>query len=543
MPEGQQEHGELQQQQPSDRSAPSGGREGAGVAVHLQGVEGADLQLGVAVEELLQDGLEGQQQLLLQRLAGGWLLAGRRRAQLLGDELEEAGRRSGGRGQQAEVRGQQAEVSRQRSEREAGGSYLVTRMLTKPLSACSWGATLSLIHLYTACGAGSARICRSSSFSSVSSGNRKPRLLPSRISSMRSLFWSISAGDNESAGASASTACVRAEAELTREHLLHVDPALPEELGQRLAAPQPRRLLQAEQEEGEVGAVLQRAGQLGHAHQLGDDGAGRELGQVGLDQRDVGLDVGAAVQDAQEGPHEVVPGDEARVAQRVDQGAGVLPVLAGPVQGRRHDAAQQLRQEVSGRLHVPGHAHGHGHSLRRVLTGQVLSHQRLLEAEELSTTQSRRSYGSNALPKDSTESPASPRPLTCPGGGVWVLGGIRGGGWGIWFLRSRNDWAGRRLICGTSKRNNTHYKLAPDKNTKASDGDATPASRRPGASRRFEEEEEDQRQGGVAAPQGSVTVKPVPGTSSAWSPFLPKCGGVSLACSGAMWLCWRKCWC
>lgn len=67
--------------------------EGAGVAVHLQGVQGADLQLGVVVQELLHDGLEGQQQLLLllQLLLGGrrqHLLA-LRHAQLLGDVLEE----------------------------------------------------------------------------------------------------------------------------------------------------------------------------------------------------------------------------------------------------------------------------------------------------------------------------------------------------------------------------------------------------------------------------------------------------------------------
>lgn len=69
--------------------------EGAGVAVHLQGVQGADLQLGVVVQELLHDGLEGQQQLLLllQLLFGGrrQLLLALRHAQLLGDVLEETG--------------------------------------------------------------------------------------------------------------------------------------------------------------------------------------------------------------------------------------------------------------------------------------------------------------------------------------------------------------------------------------------------------------------------------------------------------------------
>lgn len=74
-------------------------REPAGVAVHLQGVEGADLQLGMVVQELLHDGLEGQQQLflLLQMLFGGGcqLLVALYHAQLLGDVLEETGNRTG----------------------------------------------------------------------------------------------------------------------------------------------------------------------------------------------------------------------------------------------------------------------------------------------------------------------------------------------------------------------------------------------------------------------------------------------------------------
>lgn len=86
----------------------------------------------------------------------------------------------------------------------------------------------------------------------------------------------------------------------TWKHLLHIDLALLEELGEPLAVPQLGRLLQAEQEEREVGAVLQGVSQLRHAHQLGDDGPGRELGQVGLDQRNVQLDLGALVQDAEE---------------------------------------------------------------------------------------------------------------------------------------------------------------------------------------------------------------------------------------------------
>lgn len=66
--------------------------------MHLQGVQGADLQLGMVVQELLHDGLEGQQQLflLLQLLfgGGGQLIITLHLAQLLGDVLEEAGERS-----------------------------------------------------------------------------------------------------------------------------------------------------------------------------------------------------------------------------------------------------------------------------------------------------------------------------------------------------------------------------------------------------------------------------------------------------------------
>lgn len=67
--------------------------------MHLQSVEGADLQLSVVVQELLHDGLEGQQQilLLLQLLFGG----GRQRvvtlrhAQLLVDVLQETAKTTG----------------------------------------------------------------------------------------------------------------------------------------------------------------------------------------------------------------------------------------------------------------------------------------------------------------------------------------------------------------------------------------------------------------------------------------------------------------
>lgn len=76
--------------------------EAVGVAVHLQGVEGADLQLGVVVQELLHDGFEGQQQrlLLLQLLLGGGrqLLVALGHAQLLGNVLQEAEVRGGKKG-------------------------------------------------------------------------------------------------------------------------------------------------------------------------------------------------------------------------------------------------------------------------------------------------------------------------------------------------------------------------------------------------------------------------------------------------------------
>ena len=73
-----------------------------------------------------------------------------------------------------------------------------------------------------------------------------------------------------------------------------------EDVGEPVSVPQLGRLLQAEQEEGEVGAVLQRVGQLRHADQLGHDGARRKLGQVGLHQGDVHLDLGTLIQDAEE---------------------------------------------------------------------------------------------------------------------------------------------------------------------------------------------------------------------------------------------------
>jgi len=85
----------------------------------------------------------------------------------------------------------------------------------------------------------------------------------------------------------------------TWKHLLHVDLALLEEVREPLTVLQLGRLLQAEQEEWEMGAILQRVSQLCHAHQLRYDGPGRELGQVGLHQRYVHLDLRALVQNTE----------------------------------------------------------------------------------------------------------------------------------------------------------------------------------------------------------------------------------------------------
>lgn len=86
----------------------------------------------------------------------------------------------------------------------------------------------------------------------------------------------------------------------TWKHLLHVDFALLEEIGDPLAVFKLGRLLQAEQKQGEMGAVLQWVSQLGHAHQLGNDGTSYKLGQVGFHQGHVLLDLGALVQDVEE---------------------------------------------------------------------------------------------------------------------------------------------------------------------------------------------------------------------------------------------------
>lgn len=70
--------------------------EGAGVAVHLKRVQGADLKVRVVVQKLLHDWLEGQQQLLLllQLFFGGGrqLVLRIRHAHLMGDVLEETER-------------------------------------------------------------------------------------------------------------------------------------------------------------------------------------------------------------------------------------------------------------------------------------------------------------------------------------------------------------------------------------------------------------------------------------------------------------------
>ena len=73
-------------------------------------------------------------------------------------------------------------------------TYLVTRMLTNLGLVKSWGSTRSLIHLKMAPAVGSAEIWRPSSDWTRMSGKMKLRPRSSRISNMRSFFWSISAG-------------------------------------------------------------------------------------------------------------------------------------------------------------------------------------------------------------------------------------------------------------------------------------------------------------------------------------------------------------
>lgn len=90
------------------------------------------------------------------------------------------------------------------------------------------------------------------------------------------------------------------EEQRTRQHLLHVDLALLEEVGQPLAVFQLGRLLQAEQEEGEVCAVLQWVRQLRHADQLRHDRPRRKLRQVRLHQGDVHLDLSTLLQNVEE---------------------------------------------------------------------------------------------------------------------------------------------------------------------------------------------------------------------------------------------------
>lgn len=70
---------------------------------------------------------------------------------------------------------------------------LVMRMLMNLGSVKSCGSTRSLIHLKMAPALGSAAIARPSSDWTRMSGNMKLRPRSSRISSMRSFFWSISA--------------------------------------------------------------------------------------------------------------------------------------------------------------------------------------------------------------------------------------------------------------------------------------------------------------------------------------------------------------
>lgn len=88
---------------------------------------------------------------------------------------------------------------------------------------------------------------------------------------------------------------------LTRKHLLHVDFALLEQVRQPLAVLQFHHLLQAEQEEWKMCAVLQLMGQICNADQVSNDSAGCKLGQVGLHKWDFFFNLGTLVQKTHKG--------------------------------------------------------------------------------------------------------------------------------------------------------------------------------------------------------------------------------------------------
>lgn len=86
----------------------------------------------------------------------------------------------------------------------------------------------------------------------------------------------------------------------TWQHLLHVDLAQLEQVGQPLSIFQLGHLLQAEEEKWEVGAVLQWVGQLCHAHEFSNDCPGSKLSQVRFHQGNIQLNLGTLVQNIEE---------------------------------------------------------------------------------------------------------------------------------------------------------------------------------------------------------------------------------------------------
>lgn len=87
----------------------------------------------------------------------------------------------------------------------------------------------------------------------------------------------------------------------TRQHLLHVDFALLEQVTQPLAVFQFDHLLQAEQEKREMCTVLQLMGQVCDADQVSDDRMCCKLCQVRLHQWDFFFNLGTLVQHTQKG--------------------------------------------------------------------------------------------------------------------------------------------------------------------------------------------------------------------------------------------------
>lgn len=87
----------------------------------------------------------------------------------------------------------------------------------------------------------------------------------------------------------------------TGQHFLHVDFAQLEQVSQPLTILQFGHLLQTEQKEWEVGAILQWMSHLCNADQLSNDGSRRKLCQVRLQQWDFFFNLRTLVQNTQNG--------------------------------------------------------------------------------------------------------------------------------------------------------------------------------------------------------------------------------------------------